>query len=177
METTVKPQLTQDVISSVNAYLLARTHAELLKDIVDGMKRDILTTANYYPDPEHVRRGLEPDEPITDPKNDWLLRQDEFHDYLIELRSRWTAAGYTINDIPGEPKYSFYCPALTAESLQRDTEMLLVESAAEMLGEDKPKDFNHKLLCHENGLETRQRFIDLVVGLVINSPGYKPPVI
>jgi hypothetical protein len=175
MTATTRPQVTQDVISSVNAYLLARTHAEVLTEKVTAIKRDILATANYYPDPEHVRRGLEPNEPVTDPEYDWLLRDDEFHDYLIELKARLIAAGYVINPIPGEPEYSYYCPALTAESLQRETEILLIESAAEMMGEEKPEEFNNRLLCHASGLETRQKFIDLVVKLVVNMPGYKAP--
>lgn len=39
---------------------------------------------------------------------------------------------------------------------------------------------NDKLLCGTNtegGLETRQKYIDLLIGLVTNFPGYKAPEI
>ena len=42
--------ITQGVKSSVNAYLLARTHAELQRERVDKIQRDILETAEYYTD-------------------------------------------------------------------------------------------------------------------------------
>ena len=44
--------------------------------------------------------------------------------------------------------------------------------ATKMLGEKG--DFRHKLLCA--GLDKYRQFIDLVVGLVVNAPGFKNPL-
>jgi len=57
------------------------------------------------------------------------------------------------------------CPALTAKQLQAQSEQLIIDSAAEMLGENK--DFRHTLLC--SGLKEYHKFINMVVGLVVKA--------
>ena len=163
----MEPKITQDVKSAVNAYLLARTFAELQRERVDIVVKEILTTANYYADPKHKTRGRK-QKTITDPKDTWLLSEAEHVDFLLDLKAALQKAGYTIKT--HEEEHSYNCPALTAEYLQTKTEWLVVDSAAEMLGENK--DFRSTLLCA--GLNKYHKFIDLVVGLVVNSPGFQP---
>jgi len=167
----MKPKITQAVKSAVNAYFLARINAEVHRERVDAIQRRLLNETGYYVSKDHGRYA-DAHERITEPKNTWLMSDDDSHDYLSDLRDELEKAGYKIDAPLGEPYWSYFCPALTAESLQRDTEHLLIDSAAEMLGEKD--DFRHKLLCA--GLEKYHKFVDLVCKLVVNSPGFKNPL-
>lgn len=65
-----------------------------------------------------------------------------------------------------------FCPALVAEHTQREAEWALIAAAEEFM----PGVTNDRLLCGtktEGGLETRRKYLDLMIGLVVNSPGYK----
>lgn len=167
----MKPQITQNVKSAVNAYLMARTLAECEREKVDNIARSILETATYLADPKFVARGRV-SERIFKPGEAWMLADEEHHDYLIDLRKALQSAGYVIKSIPGEPEYSYKCPALTAESLQRDVEHLLIEAFCEMIGEKD--DLIHNLLCA--GMDKYNQFIDLSVKMVVNMPGFKNPL-
>jgi hypothetical protein len=101
-----------------------------------------------------------------------MLEAEEHHDYLIDLRKAMQNAGYTIKSIPGEPEYSYKCPALTAESLQNDAEHLIIDAVAEMIGDSD--DLAHNLICA--GLDKYYQFIDLAVKMVVNMPGFKNPL-
>lgn len=159
-------KITQDVKSAVNAYLLARTYAELQRERVDVLTKEILTTAKYYT-PKHMTRGRTQTR-ITDPKDTWMLSGKEHIDYLLDLKASLQKAGYTIKT--HDQEHSYNCPALTAEYLQTQSEWLVIDSAAEMLGENK--DFRHSLLCA--GLDKYHKFVNIVVGLVINAPDFQP---
>lgn len=163
-------KITQSVKSAVNAYLMARTLAECEKEKIDGMARKILESATYYTDINITREPKS--KRITEPEKAWLMENEKHHEYLISLRKATEKAGYKIKPIPGEPEYSYLCPALTAESTQRDAEHLLIDATAEMLGESK--DFRHNLICA--GLEKYYHFIDLIVKAVVNMPGFKNPL-
>jgi len=163
-------QPTQALKSSVNSYLMARVHAELQREKVDKIQRHLLESTSYFADAELTgRRGL-PTERITDPKLTYLMKDDESVDYLLDLKAELIKAGYEIKSVEGEPEHHYFCPALVAENLQNETEHLVIDSMAEMLGEGD--DFRHKLLCA--GLDKYKEFLDLAVKFVVNSPGFKP---
>ena len=164
-------KITQALKSSVNAYLMAKTLAECEREKVDNMAREILETATYRADPKFVERG-HVSERITDPDKAWMLEDRDHNDYLVDLKKAMEKVGYKIKHNPNEPEYSFNCPALMAESMQRDAEYLLVDAVAEMLGETD--DLAHNLICA--GLDKYHQFIDLVVGMVVNMPGFKNPL-
>ncbi len=165
------PQITQAVKSSVNAYLMARTYAEVQREKVDKIERGLLETAKYFTSDKH-RRYEKGKIRITDPDKTWLLSDEDSQDYLLDVRFALEKAGYKIKSTPGEPEHSYFCPALTAESLQTKTEHLLIDSAAEMIGEKG--NFQNRLLCA--GLDKYKQFIELVVGMVVNMPGFKNPL-
>ena len=167
----MKTQLTQKnvtpgVKSAVNSYLLARAYAETMREAVDKIQRQALEEAP-------LKNGFERFEinKITDPKQAYLCTdENQLKDYYAECDSRERQAKLKPPDMPFD-----HCPALVAEHLQVQTEWLICENAAEMLGlEFEGKELNNRLLCL--GLEKRQRFIDLVVGLVVNLPGFKSPL-
>ena len=168
----MKPEITQAVKSAVNAYLLTCANAEVHREKVDAIQRNILATANYYTDEKFLNRGRTIKEKIIETKDTWFMSSGESHDYFSDLRMALERSGYKIESTPGDPEWSYSCPALTAECLQTDAEHILIDAAAEMLGETK--DFRDKLLC--NGMDNWNKFIDLVVGLVVNMPGFKNPL-
>jgi len=169
MNTTITPA----VKASVTAYLLARTYAEVEKDRTDKICRDILTTAPYYSE----GRFGDPARRIINPDEAWRLSEVDHTDYLLYERHKLEEVGYKINDPPGT---SYKHPALTARSLQRDAELLIITTTLEMLGKDiNPKEFSNSLLSDPkgHGLERRQKWIDLVVKMVLALPDYTPPKI
>ena len=164
-------KITSDVKSAVNAYLMARTLAECEREKVDSLAREILGTASYHADPKFVTIERT-SERITDPGKAWMMEAKEHHDYLIDLRKALQDAGYTIKSIPDEAEYSYSCPALMAEGLQRDAEHLLIDATAAMIGEKD--DLRHNLICA--GMDKYHQFIDLAVKMVVNMPGFRNPL-
>jgi len=168
------PTITPAVKTSVTAYLLARTYAEVKKDRCDTICREILATAEYWTARREGRRSQEP-ERITEPDDAWRLSDVDHTDYLLYERHKLEEAGYKIDDPPGA---DYKHPALVARSLQRDAELLLITTTLKMLKIDiPPKAFNNRLLCQPDGLAKRQQFIDLIVKMVLALPDYTPPTI
>jgi len=170
----------QELISCVNAFLMARTLATLETEKVDAIKLNIITTADYWPDKADCEKYGDDYAPIKDIKHSYRMRDDEFISYISDVRKALENAGYEIKDIPGEGYHSYFCPALTKQHLQTECEWLLIEAGARMIGYENPKDMNGELLCltsnGKSGIENRRAFIDLLCGLVINWPGYKNPL-
>lgn len=164
--------ITQDVKSAVNAYLMARTFAEVQREKVDAIQREELDVFEFYVAPEYAVRGREI-ERITGPDKTWLMSDKDHKAYLEGVRFELEKAGYKIQQADGtQDKHQYYCPALVAESAQRETEHLIIKAAADMLKE--PKVTVHNLLSL--GLERYHEFIDLVVKLVVNAPGFQNPL-
>ena len=101
-------------------------------------------------------------ERITEPKWSWLIDDErESEIYYAECREELVKAGY--GHIPVG-----HCPALIRESVLRDTEKVLVDAACKFF----PGMTWDKIVC--SGLDNLEKFIDLLCGLVVNAPGYKP---
>lgn len=164
--------VTPAVKSSVNAYLMARVYAETMRAAVDKVYKESLEIFPLYTDRNELRdpSRRKPKERIFDHDKMYLSKDEEtckevYADVNFQLRKQ----GLKPDSMPDD-----HCPALVAEHLQVKTQWLLIECAAEMLGESNPKDFNNQLLCA--GLDTHKKFIDLVVGLVVNLPDFKSPL-
>jgi hypothetical protein len=166
-----KKDVTPGLKSAVSAYLMARARAEVLREKIDKIEREILESACYFSNPLLADHSIT--KRITEPSESYLLKEDDARDYLLDVRAALMESGYDIKQVPNEPEHHYFCPALTAESLQTTTEHLIIENGAEMLGED-PKDFSHRLLCA--GLDKYKEFIDLCVKLVVNLPDFKKPL-
>lgn len=135
----------------VNACLMARAHAQLMREAVTPIYAAVLDFCDV-----HDKDGTR----ITDPDKAWHMHDKYAADYYAECDKRIREAGYEVE--PG------YCPALIAEGLQRDAERLLIQSAAEHV----PGLDYDRLLCA--GLGKLKECVRLLEGLVVNSPGYKP---
>jgi hypothetical protein len=141
---------------AVNTLLLAMANAELLREEVDGYKAALLAEGSYTD---------ETGKPVTEPKYDWTMGDDQFPGYLAKLEAKVKEAGHNV------PKDQ--CPALIAESLQNQAEWAVIEAAEPFFGVT-----NSQLLCGtktEDGLTTQRKYLDLCIGLVVNFPGYEKP--
>ena len=170
MEKMTAKDVTQSVKTSVSAYLMARAYAETMRERVDKIESAILVECPLPNDLEQ-KRGLAARQ-ITDPNHVYLCTNDDYlQDYFQETDKRLREAGYKPDDMSKD-----HCPALVAEHLQTETEWILLDCASDMMkmGLDG-QELNHRLLC--KGMDKRQEFIDLVVGLVVNLPDFKNPLV
>ena len=158
--------MAKGLVANVNAYLLARTVAEVEREKCDKIQRALLADREYFIAERWNR--LKAPERVTEPKDAYLMGDADAAEYYAALNAAYVAAGYVLEE-PGN------CPALMAEHLQTQAEWALIEAAQEWF----PDVDNNRLLCGTggkgNGLETRQEYIDLLVKLVVNFPTYVAP--
>jgi len=151
--------------SAVTAYLLQRTRAEVMRKHVDAVHREILEECPIYADIDHD--GGAPNGKQILRSKDLYLCSDEAlcEDFYNEADHRLRACG-----LKPETMERDFCPALVEERKRIETEWFLInEVAGPTFGVD-----NDGLLSI--GLEKRQQFIDLIVGAVVNTPGFKHPL-
>jgi len=137
----------------VNTLLLAQAYARMEREKMNVVDRRLLNEG-YYTD-------MDTHERITNPKKIFHMVEEDFAKYEVLRQGEIDRMGY---NLPRD-----HCPALVAERLQTEAEWALIAAAEEFF----PGMDNNTLLC--NGLETRQKFLDLLVKLCINAPGYKAP--
>jgi hypothetical protein len=154
--------ITPAIKSAVNAVLMAKAMALVQRERVDQIERRILAQATYRGMPEWIERGLCPAR-ILDPKETYMIREEDQEDYRAEWQIAIDALGYKL---PRD-----HCPALIAEDLQRQAEAVLIEAAEPVFGVTKDQ-----LFQSAKGLENYRRYIDLLCGLVVKLPGYKNPL-
>lgn len=163
---------TPAMFSAVNAYLVARAYAETVRAEVDAIQRDILETGTYRASDRAIGRGRS--ERILEPKDTWLMADDDFIDFMLDMKERLKEAGYPIAGEDPERPHSYNCPALVAENLQRDCEVLVIHATAKMIGVEDPERF--RLQFCRLPLENYRRFIDLAVTAVVKHPDFKSPL-
>lgn len=162
MKENLPPQdVTQELVAAVTAYLTLKTKAEAVRKQVDAVQRQVLTEIPLYNDLA-VEHGLDK-ERIAEPGQVYLSQDENtLGRYYKAIDAKLRELGIKPADMQLD-----YCPALVAENEQTKAERALIDEAAKMLGTyEGPGQFNNALLSTQNGLETRQKFIDLTVGLV-----------
>ena len=149
----------------VDEYLLARCAAELERERVDKIQRRVLSEGQYT-GRRPVSRGKDGIEyeqyRVTEPRDAYHMDDQSAEQYYARLNAIHVAEGF-------ERAKDGYCPALVLEHEQSQAEKRLADAAAPMFGID-----SDRLLCA--GLEKYHEFTDLIVGLVVNSPGYTSPL-
>jgi len=144
---------TYEVKSLVDAYLHAKAYAEIMRKEVDIIHKEILTECPIYADRREGNRQL------FESKEMYLCSDENLiQDFYAEANKRLLLAKLKPDDMEKD-----HCPALVAEHLRIKTEWALIAESGKPFGIT-----NNKLLCTKNGLETRQGFIDLIVGMVVN---------
>lgn len=150
--------IAKDLTPAVDALLMATALAQLEREKVDAVKQNLLDT--------HIFTMLNDDDTpgprITSPKYDWRMLDADHKKYCALLNAHFLAEGFT------DAKRGI-CPALQAESTQRDAEQILIK-CAETHFEGVT---SHRLLC--NGIDKRKMYIDLLIKVVVNNPNYKTP--
>lgn len=145
-------QVAEALTPHVNTLLLATAYAQLERERVDKIQRKILKDMGVTCDPEHVYQLADSTAKVFyDRCNAWHL-----------------AEGF-------KPAAEGYCPALTAETLKIEAEWAVITAAEQFF----PECTNETLLCGtktEGGLETRRKYLDLLIGLCVNAPGYRSPL-
>lgn len=155
---------------AVDAVLMTMAHAQLMREKVDAIQREILAECPLTPG--ELATKMEETAPITNPKDVYLCDDAaQLEDYYAECDKRTRAAGLKPVDMATE-----YCPALVAESAQREAEHLMLDCFAELIEFDGGGElFRHRLLCR--GLDEFKRAKDLCIKIVVNMPGYQNPLL
>lgn len=156
-------EIAQAIEPYVNTLLMATAVAQLERKRVDAIQRGVLSEQNYY-GRDHEENQMR----ITDPKITYLLDDHSASAYFAKLNAIHLAEGF-------EEATEGKCPALCAEHLKTQAEWALILAAEPFF----PGVTNDKLLCGTTdlgGLETRQKYINLLIGLVVNRPEYKSPL-
>jgi hypothetical protein len=154
---------------AVDAVLMTMALAELMREKVDAIQRAILTECPLTPG--ELAKKMGETAPITEPKAVYLCDDAaQLEDYYAECDKRERAAGLKPADMDKE-----FCPALVAESVQNDAELLMLDTFAELIKfEGGGKLFRRRLLCR--GLDEFKRAKDLCIKIVVNMPGYQNPL-
>lgn len=150
------PALIREVTPAVNAYLLAKCHAEITAEQVhEKIDRPLLDLYCF----RNERTGAE----ITKVSHLYLAGD-------VDLSAFWAERDAEIaKQYPGITPG--HCPALIAEGLERDARRLVVEIACQHIGLGLDAD---KVICA--GLEKYQKLTDLVVSFVVSQRDYKNPL-
>ena len=158
-------EITKACEPAVNAVLLAKAYAKIKREQVDAVSRRILAEGVYLVAPDRQEHGRK-NERITEPRYDWLMSDANFSGYHAKRNAILLEAGIKPADMPDD-----HCPALVAEHLLVKAEWVLLETAWALVAPDQPADGWEDLYD-----EMRKKFIDLVIKMVVNRPGYKNPL-
>lgn len=145
--------MARELVPHVHALLLAQVHAKVEQERMDKIDRELIEEMR----PVDQYSG----EPITDPRKLWHMDDATAAEFYKARHILVLKAGY-------KPKSEGECPALVAEGIVRLAQRTLIEGAQPFMGVS-PDD----LLCA--GLEKYRRYVELIVGLVVNHPTFKPP--
>ena len=153
---------TPEMHDLVKAYLIARAYAETVREAVSKVYNQILQDIPVYSSDEFG----EAVERIYDHEKLYRSRGDLDHIY-DEMDKRLRAAG-----LKPESMERDFCPALVAEDELRKIKHQLVNTSGKPLNVTVDK-----LLCQPDGLKMYDKWIDLVVGAIVNSPKFVKPTI
>jgi len=161
MKPTIKNVLTKENKSLVNAYLMARAFSETMTEKVEEIQKEILEECPIFENTYGRSAKIVNFDKL-------YMHEGDVTDLYNESDIRTRAAGLKPADMEKD-----YCPALVAKSLLSDIENKLIEASGRPF-----KVTNNGLLCSGNGkgLENRQKWIDLIVKMVVNAPGFKNPM-
>jgi hypothetical protein len=149
---------------AVDLVLITKAKAEILREEIDALDAKLLAEREYRIAAEWVKQG-DADERITEPKNTWLMGDEDAAIFHRLRADAIEAAGYEV------PTREF-CPALIAESAERDAIATMIELATTMPGLEHMT--GNRVLCgtkDKNGLDFYREYTDLLIKIVVNAPG------
>lgn len=128
-------QPTKAMVQAADCLLVATARRQLIEEKVRGYQRAILADMQAPASPELQKAATNhPDqawllEPVLEPKNSFLLRDEDFAIYAERCTKAAAAAGLEV-PAPG------YCPLSLAETLEFDAKVLLVDAMKPLTGLD-----------------------------------------
>lgn len=148
------------VVNAVNSLLMAKANAQVWRERVEPIQREMLKLVGATYSDKHGRKSG----PIDNPKDSWLMADEQHREWCDELDHEYRSRGW----LKAEDERGV-CPALKAENLER------LASRAVLLAASQYNEHLHPdgLLCA--GLETYRRAINIVCGLVVNHSTYRKP--
>ena len=162
MSKTKTIEISETLETCVKAYLLAKAHADTLNAVKTKIMTELLTSMPFYVSEKNQKRRNVA-ERVTDPKDYWLMCTEELHEFLTCCREEWEKLGYVIKSSGPEP-WEYCCPALVAESTEREAARLVVEVGLE---ETVPPEFRETLKKGMQLIGPFREMLDLICGLVV----------
>ncbi len=139
----------------VRSWLLAKAKAETLREQVDKIWSACLAEMPLY-DQYTGERIFDHSQAYAAPRGEWQK--------VFEVADRFVR-----DRVPGAATLPpDHCPALTAEHQATLLEAAIVDAAGPVLGITRDKLLNA-------GLDMYEKFVDHIVKLVVNYPGFKDP--
>lgn len=149
------------LVNEVNAVLLATAVAEVEREACDKIHRRLLAEAEYTGLHKTCSNKAGVPFRVTEPKDDWLMDEESSARYYAALDAAYAEAGYELE--PG------FCPALIAGHALIKAENAMIVAAGKWFPEFVDDG------CPRVWGENRTKLIKLLIGLVVNFPGYKTP--
>ena len=162
----LSPQdIPDDLKRNVGTLLVAMTHAQLMREKMDKLDDELLSTASYMSDlrwsPRLHPENKEESFPIKSRRDTVYMKDDDAKDFFTRRDKRIHEMGY---DIPKD-----HCPALTAELLVREAQRLVIDSAY-------PWTHITRDSLRYGKFGTYDKYIDLLIRMVINLPDFQNPL-
>lgn len=124
---------TNEMIRAAEVVFICMTNEKIIREIVDGYQRKILAFWQFDNNKEvelckKVGRDIELRK-ILEPKDSYLLDDQDFNIYLKECNEERIKAGLHVDNVE-------HCPLLVAEGLTRGAKRILVDSLQSFTGMD-----------------------------------------
>lgn len=129
METAIKDGIagiSDELIEAARCYIIAQAYTKTIRPIVEGAQRKVLTENNYRRDMPGAATDEGTPVYIREPKQTYLMTDDDFTDYRFKVRRITEAAGL-ITETPD------HCPLLVAEHLERQARRLVIKEGIKVL--------------------------------------------
>lgn len=139
-------------ISAAELVFLAMAHLDLVRPVVQQYKTRILAEHQFRIDPMWVNEHGMDDRVILDPKDVFLLSDEDIQVFVQESKTERDKAHLPVDS-------DDFCPLLVAESSLSNAENLLIDAMTPVTGLT-----SDQLLCH--GMESYNKYVDLCLRIL-----------
>ena len=120
-----KPTITAELKNAVKTVLVAKAYTETIRPTIEKIKKDALLSKDFMISERWTNhpsgRNAEVKR-ITDPKEAYLLNDEDANEYFAICHAAYIVAGFQV------PAFG-YCPLLMAESVERDALSVMVQAS------------------------------------------------
>ena len=163
-------RMTKELEVVADLYVSALIDSEIVKEKVEEVSRDVLKRSSWKHETRHQR--------IIDPKDVWLMSEQDLKFYLIELRKAFERARLSVRADHGQPYHVFHCPSQLANDRVTRIKFALAHAAVKAAGQEmNGSDLSKKIKLL--GASRYDQFIAGVVKFVIRNrkaPRYRETI-